>query len=412
MVLGLMQIGKMMRIRKAPRNGVKVTSMRSPSSLIAHERFLWKDVHELISSSDNETVGQLFVHYVKNPLLGSKYVDVGMLNGVSKKFLESVEKNVICQRPAWRVDDAQVDMHRDSVLLMSDHSLFTHGNIGSNPCISVEVKYPKCGFLPLSRFISEGAAIKRRITRFQMHQALKSHRGEISLLSEYNPLDLFFGSMEIIHKAIKGLFTTPQNNFRVFKNGSLIFGGGGAEDTNCCIAKAFEDELKSVIQADDGHCTENLLTLVAEAMRQSGVLDRLLEVQKLDNVDIEGAIHAYYDITHQHCPICRELGEEELKRYSSLHSTSLDERKRGILNLNTIAYILSQLSKPLTPRCGVIAPLAWERLYKILGDFLKLMLLIALTSPTIATMILDLLRTIEVMPLQIAFTCTLNGAVF
>ncbi|KAL2342540.1 hypothetical protein Fmac_003825 [Flemingia macrophylla] len=261
-----MFIGKVMRIRKAPRNGVEVMSMRSPSALTAHERLLWKDVHELISSSDNEIAGQLFVHHVMKPLLGAKYVDAGMLIRVSKKFLELVEKNVIFQRPAWRVDDAQVDMHRDY----------------------------------------------------------------ISLLSEYNPLDLFSGSMERIHKAIKDLFTTPQNNFRVFKNGSLIFGGlgGGAEDTNCCIAKTFEDELKSVIQADDGHYTENLLTLVAEAVRQSGVLDRLLEVQKLDNVDIEGAIHAYYDITHQHCPICRELGEEELKRYSSLHSTSLDESVR------------------------------------------------------------------------------------
>lgn len=50
-----------------------------------------------------------------------------MLVGVSREFLELVEKNVIRQRPAWRVDNAQVDMHRDSVLLMSDHSLFTHG---------------------------------------------------------------------------------------------------------------------------------------------------------------------------------------------------------------------------------------------------------------------------------------------
>ena len=126
------------------------------------------------------------------------------------------------------------------------------------------------------------------------------------------------------------LFTTPQNNFRVFMNGSLIFGGlgGGANDTNFHIAKAFEDALKSVIQADDGKCTENLLTLVAEAVQKSGVLDRLLKVQKLDNVDIEGAIHAYYDITCQQCMACRELSEEQVKRYTSLHSASLGESLR------------------------------------------------------------------------------------
>ncbi|KAL5144466.1 Inositol-pentakisphosphate 2-kinase [Glycine soja] len=352
-------IGKVMRIRKCPRNGAEGMCMRSPSALTALERLLWKDVDELISSSDNEIACQLFAHHVMKPLLGPKYVDAGMLVEVPREFLELVEKNVIRQRPAWRVDNARVDMHRGSVLLMSDHSLFTHGNLGSSPCISVEIK-PKCGFIPLSRFISEGTAIKRRITRFQMHQALKLHQGEvphtqifafdggsaaakcihlpviypiylqISLLSKYNPLDLFSGSKERIYKAIKDLFTTPQNNFRVFMNGSLIFGGlgGGAEDTNFGIAKAFENALKSVIQADNGLCTENLLTLVAEAVKKSGVLDRLLDVQKLDNVDIEGAIHAYYDITRQQCIICRELSEEQLKRYTSLHSASLDESLR------------------------------------------------------------------------------------
>lgn len=46
----------------------------------------------------------------------------------SKEFLESVENNVICQRPASRVDAAKVDTQCDSALLMSDHSLFHRGN--------------------------------------------------------------------------------------------------------------------------------------------------------------------------------------------------------------------------------------------------------------------------------------------
>lgn len=268
-------------------------------------------------------------------------------------------------------------------------------------------KQPKCGFLPVSRFVSEETAIKKRVTRFEMHQALKLNQGEvlttksnlmvvqflhsayffllpyhvaleshpsvlfidlitfslqytlsrlslefeiytfplslqISLPSEYNPLDLFSGSKERIHKAIKDLFTTPQNNFRVFMNGSLIFGGlgGGAEDTNLCIAKAFEGALKSIVQADDGLCTENFLTLVAEAAHKSGVLDRLLEVQKLDDVDIEGAIHAYYDITHQQCMVCTELNEDQMKTYTPLHSASLDESLRIVKD-----YLIAATSK-------------------------------------------------------------------
>ncbi|OIW15615.1 hypothetical protein TanjilG_08191 [Lupinus angustifolius] len=321
-------IGKVMRIRKVPRNGSKGVKI-SNLALSEHECLVWKDVVELISSSDEEIANQQYLQHVLQPLLGSKFIDAGVHVSVSREFLESVEKNVISQRPAWRVDAAGVDTHCDFGLLMSDHSLFANGSQGSGPCISVEIK-PKCGFLPLSRFISDGTAIKKKITRYEMHQALKLHQGEISHLSAYNPLDLFSGSKERIHKAVKDLFTTPQNNFRVFLNGSLILGGlgGAAENTNLCVAKAFEDELKSVIQADSGLCTENFFTLIAETLKKSGVLDQLLEVQKLDTIDIEGVIHAYYDITSQKCLVCRDLSEEEVKRYASLHSASLDESLR------------------------------------------------------------------------------------
>lgn len=47
---------------------------------------------------------------------------------VTREFLESVEENVRSRRPAWRVDAAKVDTHCDSVLLLSDHSIFPRGN--------------------------------------------------------------------------------------------------------------------------------------------------------------------------------------------------------------------------------------------------------------------------------------------
>ncbi|XP_057423679.1 inositol-pentakisphosphate 2-kinase-like isoform X2 [Lotus japonicus] len=322
-------IGKVIRIRKVPNNGSKSQGVRNSIALTPHERLIWKDVHELISFSDKEIAGQLFVQHVMEPLLGAKYVDSGMHVLVTKEFLESVEKNISSLRPAWRVDAARVDTHCYFGLLMSDHSIFAHGSQGSSPSISVEIK-PKCGFLPLSRFISEENAVKKRITRFQMHQALKLHQGEISHQSVYNPLDLFSGSGERIYKGVKDLFTTPQNNFRVFLDGSLILGGlgGGTKSTDAYTAKVLEDELKSVILADDGVRTETLFTLVTEALQRSGVLDQLLAVQKLDNIDIEGVIHAYYDITSQECMVCRELSEEQAKKYTSVHSASLDESLR------------------------------------------------------------------------------------
>ena len=121
----------------------------------------------------------------------------------------------------------------------------------------------------------------------------------------------------------------------MFLNGSLIFGalGGSAENTDVIVGEAFEDALKSDVRADIGLCTTSLLQLVTETLYKSGVLDRLLEVQKLDSLDIEGAIHAYYDVISEPCVVCGQLNEaEELHRYSSLHSLPLDQSLKIVKN--------------------------------------------------------------------------------
>lgn len=47
---------------------------------------------------------------------------------VSREFLELAEKNVSSQRPSWRVNAGKIDTQRDYVLILSDHSIFPHGN--------------------------------------------------------------------------------------------------------------------------------------------------------------------------------------------------------------------------------------------------------------------------------------------
>ncbi|KAG5538485.1 hypothetical protein RHGRI_019159 [Rhododendron griersonianum] len=78
--------------------------------------------------------------------------------------------------------------------------------------------------------------------------------------------------LDRMHKAIKALFVTTLNNFRVFLNGSLILGGlgGGADSTTCMIGDAFENVLNGVIQADSGQRTSNFLHLIPEAILDQG----------------------------------------------------------------------------------------------------------------------------------------------
>ncbi|KAI8545207.1 hypothetical protein RHMOL_Rhmol07G0023800 [Rhododendron molle] len=93
-----------------------------------------------------------------------------------------------------------------------------------------------------------------------------------------------------------------------------------------------------------GQRSSNFLHLVTEAISGSGLLDRLVEVQKLDNIDIEGAIHAYYNLVCQPCIACRDLGGEKLSaRYAYLHSMSSDESLKIVRD-----YLIAATAKDLS----------------------------------------------------------------
>lgn len=168
---------------------------------------------------------------------------------------------------------------------------------------------------------------------------------QISEISEYDPLDLFSGSKDEVQKSIRALYRAPQNNFRVFLNGSLIFGDlDGGEITNNLVGQDFEGALKYLIEAEDEMHKELFFELIAEALLRSGSLELLLDAQKLDSIDIEGAIHAYYDVVSQPCILCRNVNENKISnRYTNLHSQSLDENLKIVRD-----YLIASTAKDLS----------------------------------------------------------------
>ncbi|EOA35203.1 hypothetical protein CARUB_v10020353mg [Capsella rubella] len=323
-------LGKVMRIMKWPKNGNE-NGDTNGNGLTTHEKLIWGENKDLVSCQNKEIVEYLYVKHVMRPLLGHKHVNAGIRLLVSKEFLESATKIVSSQRFPWRANAANADTNRSSVLLMDDMTLFDHGHVDDhNPCLTVEIK-PKCGFLPSSSFIAEENVIKKSITRFEMQQVLKLRGNEISEISEYDPLDLFSGSKGRIHRAIKALYATPQNNFQVFLNGSLVFGGfrSGICKTTSTVELAFENILKDFIKTEDegGIRANSFIELVAETVYASGALDQLLNVQKLDKYSIEGVIHAYYDLIDQPCKACQELENSKLSNpFGSMHAMPQDEK--------------------------------------------------------------------------------------
>ncbi|KAG6423160.1 hypothetical protein SASPL_113548 [Salvia splendens] len=302
------EVGKVLRIQKVRNDRPECEN--GHSALVNHESLLWGKFEGIVSAPTREVAEHIYVQKVMCPLLGSEHVDAGIHVLVSREFLEAVDNKVLCQRPSWRVDAARINPLHDSVLLISDHSVFPHfsDSLREDFCVSVEIK--------------------------------------ISQISQYHPLDLFSGSKDGIQKAIEALFLTPQNNFRVFLNGSIIFGGmgGTADSTSSTAAQSFHDGLKHVISAKDGMHIKGFVDLLTETIFKSGLLNRLLEVQKLDAIDIEGAIHSYYDIISQPCVVCRQIGGEKFAaRYSSIHSMLRDDKVRIVRD-----YLISATAKDLS----------------------------------------------------------------
>ncbi|KAF8769150.1 hypothetical protein HU200_006647 [Digitaria exilis] len=313
-------LGKVLRVKKI----LKDKSQLAPSCMVfsSYEQLLWGHIPELVDSVKQDCLAQAYAVHVMSKHLGASHVDGGVRVAVSREFLELVEKNVLSSRPSWRVNASSIDSTADAALLIADHSLFSGNPKGSN-CIAVEIK-AKCGFLPLSEYISKENSIKKQVTRYKMHQHLKFHQGEISKTSEYNPLDLFSGSKERICMAIKSFFSTPQNNFRVFVNGSLVFGGMGGGADN--VLPAEKDKCLEDLSKVSGLELPDFIELLSEAIFRSGVLGKLLTTQKLDDHDIEGAIHLYYNIISQPCLVCKDITDAELlSKYTLLHSFSLDK---------------------------------------------------------------------------------------
>ncbi|WOL06112.1 inositol-pentakisphosphate 2-kinase IPK1 isoform X3 [Canna indica] len=313
-------IGKVLRIQKVENR--KDLSADGCLVLSNHEKLLWENISELVESASKDLAARAFVQHVMSNLLNSKHIDGGILVPVSVEFLEAVERNITGQRPSWRVNASKIDTLCESALLISDHSIINGAPSAPkcNFCFAVEIK-PKCGFLPSSEYIAEANTIKKHVTRFKMHQFLKHHQGEISEISGYDPLDLFSGSKDRILQAITALYASPHNNFRIFMNGSLIFGalGGSLDNTAAHSHKAEAAIAASGIQL------ASFLELVAEVIFRSGILGKLLEAQKLDALDIEGAIHLYYNIISQPCVVCKNLSDTELRRYADLHSLPLEK---------------------------------------------------------------------------------------
>lgn len=172
-----------------------------------------------------------FSQNVMKPLLGSFVPSVDLIF-ISREVLDELSHRIQRFRPGARKDEF-CTFGRCGLLLPD--CAFIHNSdeklsktIG--PTIAVEIK-PKMGFL-----------LPNCVTcRYSLMQRKKLKDGKIDTRSTYCPIDLFSGCPSRMKRAIKALMENPQNNFRIFKDGNLIYGEETSPAIGSTMVKLFNE---------------------------------------------------------------------------------------------------------------------------------------------------------------------------
>ncbi|XP_077460063.1 inositol-pentakisphosphate 2-kinase isoform X2 [Stigmatopora argus] len=298
---------------------------------------------------------------VMSALLGDQFIRGGEVVKLPLEFVRQLSIKVQRQRPAWRRDKV-MDIYSGCALCLPDLTRPSRLLALSPrlPPLCVEIK-PKCGFLPSPRHV--GRDIKSKVCRFCMHQHYKVATGRWKRRSLYCPLDLFSGSRARMHFAVRQLIEEPQNNFKIFKGGQCIYGNGGnGEDSTdlnsllshlrpyfphanhrlqACAKVVLGDLIQVLVNAllngggggterrEDGrafcqasHFNRDASRHGSRGLPGDSVLSRILRVQMLDNLNIEG-IYPLYRRAERHL---RDFPKESRLRADGPYDDAFLER--------------------------------------------------------------------------------------
>jgi hypothetical protein len=224
-----------------------------------------------------------------------------------------------------------------------------------NTTISIEIK-PKAGYKAFSPLVDPMHRIKYQETRFSLSQQLYA-QGHIQKgwtlqdtvktrnhdekkdattsagtstprtisrpfqVSAYDPMDLFSTVPSRIQAALSNLFSCPQNNLRVWQGDHQVIGLGSSDDENKddvglatdssihCCPKYLNSKSKTDVQSRSSKCgtgihpnsdyskdflAQILPGIIASILYQERLLPRLLQLQRLDILDADGAILVYH----------------------------------------------------------------------------------------------------------------------
>lgn len=208
----------------------KVTSKDQPNYTHNASR---KESESLIQQEIEKSIElckQVFI-----PLLGEKYVEPGSIVELPEEFMTSVKDLVTSankERPKFRLSK-EVNQHSKFGVSMPDFC-FVSGVYANEvegktvpPTFCIEIK-PKCGTLPTCAGLEKSLYrnVKECLCKYGLLQWTKVNKeGKYPQRSGYCPLDLFSSDIRRVWHALICLLKNPQNNFRIFQEGKLVYSG-------------------------------------------------------------------------------------------------------------------------------------------------------------------------------------------
>jgi len=188
------------------------------------------------------------------------------------------------------------------------------------PVVCIEIK-PKCGFLPASPCMHPPhAELKRRLTRYALHLALKRAEGtggagaaavsgapplapppaplEEGEAAAYCPLDFFSGEPARLARALRALARSPVNNLRAFVDGAPAWPPASPPPATAAAGLASLGAALRGFGAPPGAppaaaAAAALDAAAAALAAEAPLLARLLALQRLDAADVEGIAPVY-----------------------------------------------------------------------------------------------------------------------
>ncbi|KAF9420228.1 hypothetical protein HW555_003449 [Spodoptera exigua] len=150
-----------------------------------------------------------FVNLIMVPLLRNKFYGKEEAIEISQYDLEQLSKMLLPHRPQNRVFKSVLSQ----IAIKATNLSIVSSQCETNFCVEIK---PKEGFI-------SNSLRKYSTCYYCLKQHLKLWMGAITQTSKYCPLDLFSGQRERMKLSLLNMIKNAQNNFKIFKNGLLVY---------------------------------------------------------------------------------------------------------------------------------------------------------------------------------------------